>query len=81
MTDKTNVITVTQPNLDWINKNVPGSSKQKRLEHMLAQYKAMVGCCIFHGRLDEEAMTAVRAALASHEGETVRVCIIEVPHE
>lgn len=39
MTDKTNVITVTQENLDWINTNVPGSSKQKRLEAMLAFYK------------------------------------------
>jgi len=38
MTDKTNVITVTQDNLEWINKNVPGSSKQKRLEAMLAFY-------------------------------------------
>jgi len=39
MTYKTNVITVTQENLDWINKTVPGSSKQKRLEEMLAVYK------------------------------------------
>ncbi len=39
MTDKTNVITVTQDNLDWINANVPGSSKQKRLEAMLTFYK------------------------------------------
>ncbi|WP_292421860.1 hypothetical protein [Methanoregula sp.] len=39
MTDKTNVITVTQVNLDWINENVPGKSKQARLETMLAFYK------------------------------------------
>ncbi len=39
MTDKTNVITVTQDNLDWINKHVPGKSKQARLEAMLAFYK------------------------------------------
>jgi len=49
MTDKTNVITVTQDNLDWINKNVPGSSKQKRLEHILTVYKDLhdkKGICI-----------------------------------
>ncbi|MDD1695128.1 MAG: hypothetical protein LUQ71_10430 [Methanoregula sp.] len=39
MTDRTNVITVTQENLDWINKNVPGKSKQKRLEEILEVYK------------------------------------------
>ncbi|PKG31582.1 hypothetical protein [Methanoregula sp.] len=39
MTDRTNVITVTQENLDWINANVPGSSKQKRLEELLRFYK------------------------------------------
>jgi len=41
MTDKTNVITVTQENLEWINKNVPGSSKQKRLEELLRFYQEM----------------------------------------
>ena len=49
MTDKTNVITVTQDNLDWINKNVPGKSKQKRLEHILTIYKNLhdkKGICI-----------------------------------
>ena len=39
MTNRTNVITVTQDNLVWINTNVPGSSKQKRLEEMLRFYK------------------------------------------
>lgn len=39
MTDKKNVITVTQTNLDWINENVPGRSKQARLETMLGVYK------------------------------------------
>lgn len=39
MTDRTNVITVTQDNLAWINENVPGASKQKRLEEMLRFYK------------------------------------------
>ncbi len=39
MTNRTNVITVTQDNLDWINKNVPGKSKQARLEELLRFYK------------------------------------------
>jgi hypothetical protein len=39
MTDTTNVITVTQPNLDWINANVLGSSKRKRLEELLRFYQ------------------------------------------
>lgn len=39
MTDRTNVITVTQDNLAWINENVPGTSKQKRLEKMLKVYQ------------------------------------------
>lgn len=39
MTDRTNVIRVTQDNLDWINENVPGNSKQARLEEMLKFYK------------------------------------------
>lgn len=43
MTDKTNVITVTQDNLNWINENVPGKSKQARLENMLLFYKTNGG--------------------------------------
>jgi hypothetical protein len=39
MTNKTNVITVTQENLEWINSHVPGKSKQARLETMLTFYK------------------------------------------
>lgn len=39
VTDRTNVITVSQENLDWINKNVPGKSKKARLETILAVYK------------------------------------------
>lgn len=39
VTDKTNVITVTAENLEWINKNVPGRSKRARLEHILVEYK------------------------------------------
>lgn len=43
MTNKTNVITVTQENLTWINENVPGKSKQARLETILGFYKANAG--------------------------------------
>lgn len=43
MSDKTNVITVTQANLDWINTNVPGKSKQARLEAMLLFYQTHGG--------------------------------------
>ena len=78
MTDKTNVITVTQEKLDWINKNVPGSSKQKRLEEMLKVYQAMKGSCIYHGIVNQNAAQTVAAALSSYEGKTVRVCIFEV---
>jgi hypothetical protein len=39
MTCKTNVITVTNENLDYINMTVPGKSKQARLEALLAFYK------------------------------------------
>lgn len=78
MTDKTNVITVTQEKLDWINENVPGKSKQKRLEEILRTYKAIEGSCIYHGVVNTNAAHTVAAALSSHEGKTVRVCIIEV---
>jgi hypothetical protein len=39
MTNKTNVITVTEENLEYINKVVPGKSKQARLETLLAFYR------------------------------------------
>jgi hypothetical protein len=58
MTDKTNVITVTAENLDWINKNVPGSSKQKRLEEILRTFKDRRGIseAIFRERLPDETL-------------------------
>jgi hypothetical protein len=43
MTDKTNVITVTDENLTWINGNVPGKSKKERLENILLFYKTNGG--------------------------------------
>lgn len=43
MTDKTNVITVSQGNLDWINSNVPGKSKRARLENLILFYKTNGG--------------------------------------
>ena len=43
MTDKSNVITITQPNLDWINDHVPGKSKRERLVNILLFYKTNGG--------------------------------------
>lgn len=43
MTDRTNVITVSQENLDWINSNVPGKSKRARLENLVLFYKTNGG--------------------------------------
>ena len=39
MTDKTNVITVSDEDLAWINSNVPGKSKRERLVNILVFYQ------------------------------------------
>ena len=39
MTDKTNVITISQENLDWMTANIPGRSKKARLEYVLDAYR------------------------------------------
>lgn len=43
MTDRTNVITVSQEDLDWINTHVPGKSKRERLGNLLLFYKTQGG--------------------------------------
>jgi hypothetical protein len=43
MTDKTNVITVSNEDLTWINNSVPGKSKRERLVNILEFYKTHGG--------------------------------------
>ncbi len=59
MTDKTNVITVSDEDLTWINQNVPGRSKRERLVNILLYYKTNGG-----PRLTDSATTAAPGGTA-----------------
>jgi len=75
MTDKTNVITVTQEKLDWINENVPGKSKQKRLEEILKVYQDA------RKEYDDIVAALEKGLNGEDEGEDVAILKYELLHK
>lgn len=75
MTDRTNVITVTRDNLDWINTHVPGSSKQKRLEEMLKVYQGA------QKEYDDIVAVLEKGLAGEDEGEDVAILKYELLHK